>query len=219
MLDMSLSSSIQMASAALQANDIALQVVGQNIANANTPGYLRETVNFTPGPSQTNGALIQGTGVQVLSDHPAGRQVSGEPTPQRELQSGQRRHPQEYLHPTGKHRRRAQQRLESEQRDEPVLQLHLGRAEPAGEQSVRQSAVLQGQSLAQSINGMANQTMQLRSSFDGQISGMAPEINSLTSQIAQLNTQIATITGGGQSPSDANGLTDRAIKRSPASRN
>ena len=64
---MSLSSSIQMASAALQANDIALQVVGQNIANANTPGYLRETANFIPGPSQTNGALVQGTGVQVLS--------------------------------------------------------------------------------------------------------------------------------------------------------
>ena len=64
---MSLSSSIQMAAGALQANDIALQVVGQNIANANTPGYIRETVNFTPGPTQTDGALIQGTGVQVQS--------------------------------------------------------------------------------------------------------------------------------------------------------
>src|SRR5271157_2333525 len=64
---MSLSSSIQLASASLQANDIALQVVGQNIANANTPGYLRETVNFTPGPNQSQGGLILGTGVHVLS--------------------------------------------------------------------------------------------------------------------------------------------------------
>ena len=78
-----------------------------------------------------------------------------------------------------------------------------------GDESVLQSAVLQGQSLAQTINSMANQTVQLRSSIDGQISGMAPDINGLTSQIAQLNTQIATVTGGGQSPSSANGLTDQ----------
>src|SRR5208283_4411105 len=64
---MSLSSSMQIAAGALQANDIALQVVGQNIANANTPGYLTEVANFVPGPTQTNGALVQGTGVQVQS--------------------------------------------------------------------------------------------------------------------------------------------------------
>ena len=56
-----------MASGALQANDVALQVVGQNIANANTPGYIRETVNFVPGPPQTQGSLIEGTGVQIQS--------------------------------------------------------------------------------------------------------------------------------------------------------
>ena len=75
-------------------------------------------------------------------------------------------------------------------------------------QSVRQSAVLQGQSLAQSINNMASQTVQLRSSLDGQISGMASQINGLTSQIASLNTQISAVTDGGKSSSDANG-TDR----------
>ena len=41
---MSLFSSIQMAGNALQANDIGLQVVGQNISNANTPGYIREAL-------------------------------------------------------------------------------------------------------------------------------------------------------------------------------
>ena len=69
-----------------------------------------------------------------------------------------------------------------------------------GDESVLQSAVLQGQSLAQTINSMANQTVQLRSSIDGQISSLAPQINSLTSQIAQLNTQIAEVTGGGRRP-------------------
>ena len=78
-----------------------------------------------------------------------------------------------------------------------------------GNESVMQSAVLQGQTLAQTINSMANQTVQLRTSIDSQISALAPQINSLTSQIAKLNMQISEITGGGQSPSDANGLSDQ----------
>ena len=47
---MSLLSSIRMASNTLRANQIAMQVVGQNIANANTPGYIREEVNFAARP-------------------------------------------------------------------------------------------------------------------------------------------------------------------------
>ena len=49
---MSLFGSIQMAGNALQANDIGLQVVGQNISNANTPGYIREELELQPGPPQ-----------------------------------------------------------------------------------------------------------------------------------------------------------------------
>ncbi len=39
---MSLFSSIQLANNALIASQIGLQVVGNNIANANTPGYIRK---------------------------------------------------------------------------------------------------------------------------------------------------------------------------------
>src|SRR5438876_8328433 len=62
---MSIFSSIQMAGNALQATQIGLQVVGQNIANANTPGYLREEVQFSPGVTQRLGSLLLGTGVRV----------------------------------------------------------------------------------------------------------------------------------------------------------
>ena len=64
---MSLLSSIQMGNNALRANEIALQVVGQNVSNANTPGYLREEVNLIPAPTQKIGGLLLGTGVQVES--------------------------------------------------------------------------------------------------------------------------------------------------------
>ena len=64
---MSLFGSIQMGGSTLQAMQIGLQVVGNNIANANTPGYVRQEAVFVPGPVQRQGNLILGTGVQVDS--------------------------------------------------------------------------------------------------------------------------------------------------------
>src|SRR5436190_1076836 len=64
---MSLFGTIQNAGNALNAAQIGLQVTGNNIANANTPGYIREKVVFTPAPTQKYGNLILGTGVKVQS--------------------------------------------------------------------------------------------------------------------------------------------------------
>ena len=193
----------------MQANDIALQVVGQNIANANTPGYIREIVNFTPGPSQTNGALVQGTGVQVQS---ITQQVNTFLESQlRNANSNQAS--ADTLKGTYTQLENIVGALNSGSNLSSAMNQFFSSISDVlnqpGDESVMQSAVLQGQTLAQTINSMANQTVQLRSSIDSQISGLAPQINSLTSQIAQLNTQIAEVTGGGQSPSTANGLTDQ----------
>jgi flagellar hook-associated protein 1 FlgK len=206
---MSLTGSIQMASASLQANDIALQVVGQNIANANTPGYLSETVNFTPGPSQTDGTLVLGTGVQVLS---ITQQVDN--FLQDQLRSANSNQASaDTLKGTYTQLENIVGALNSGSNLSSAMNQFFSSISDVlnqpGDESVLQSAVLQGQTLAQTINSMANQTVQLRSSIDGQISGMAADINNLTSQIAQLNTQIATVTGGGQSASTANGLADQ----------
>src|SRR5262245_33157395 len=64
---MSLFGSLQLANNALRAQQVGLQVVGQNIANANTPGYIREEVNYVPAPTQRKGDLLLGLGVQVDS--------------------------------------------------------------------------------------------------------------------------------------------------------
>jgi flagellar hook-associated protein 1 FlgK len=206
---MSLSSSIQMASASLQANDIALQVVGQNIANANTAGYTREVVNFTAGPSQTVGALVLGTGVQVLS---ITQQVSNFLEDQlRTANSNQSS--ADTLSSTYTQLESILGALNSGSNLSNAMNQFFGSISNVlnqpGNESAYQSAVLQGQSLTQTINSMADQTVQLRSSIDDQVSALAPTINNLTSQIAQLNLQMAQVTGGGQSPSDANGLADQ----------
>src|ERR1700733_10917933 len=62
---MSLLSTIQLAGNTLTAAQIGLQVVGQNVANVDTPGYAREVVNFTPSTPETVGNLTLGTGVEV----------------------------------------------------------------------------------------------------------------------------------------------------------
>ena len=62
---MSLFSTIQMAGNALSVNTVALQVVGQNIANVNTEGYLREEVLLSPAPAQDFGNYSLGMGVEI----------------------------------------------------------------------------------------------------------------------------------------------------------
>src|SRR5262245_8076916 len=64
---MSLFGAIQLGSNTLQAMQIGLQVVGNNIANANTPGYVRQEAVFGPAPVQRQGRLILGLGVEVDS--------------------------------------------------------------------------------------------------------------------------------------------------------
>src|SRR5688572_1713384 len=62
---MSLFGSIQMAGNTLSAMQIGLHVVGNNIANANTPGYVRERVIYTPAPVMRLGDLTLGLGVEI----------------------------------------------------------------------------------------------------------------------------------------------------------
>src|SRR3990172_1903816 len=64
-LDMSLFGSIQLGANTLQVMQIGLQVTGNNIANANTPGYIRQKVIYSPAPVQRIGNLVLGLGVQI----------------------------------------------------------------------------------------------------------------------------------------------------------
>src|SRR5690242_6458159 len=62
---MTLFSSIQIANNALIAAQLGLQVTSNNVANANTPGYIRQSLILTPGPTQRYGGLLLGLGVDV----------------------------------------------------------------------------------------------------------------------------------------------------------
>src|SRR3954453_754682 len=62
---MSLLGTIQLSSNALNAAQLGLQVTGNNIANANTPDYIRQRLVQSTQPGFPLGGLIVGLGVRI----------------------------------------------------------------------------------------------------------------------------------------------------------
>jgi len=208
---MSLFGSIKLASNTLRANQIALQVVGQNIANANTPGYIREDVILTPAPTQKHGGLLLGMGVQVQAvvqklDHFLEQRLRSAVSDQANTSTLEQAYAQ----------------LESiigELSDTDLstsmnnffasISEILNQPENV---SVRNLAVLQGVTLTQDINRMAARTQELRADVNNRIENMASDINRLLEEIRQLNVRIAETEGGDVSASDAVGLRDQRLR-------
>jgi flagellar hook-associated protein 1 len=205
---MSLFSSIQMASNTLQIQQIGLQVAGQNIANASTPGYSREELQLEAGPTQRVGGLLEGTGVQVLAltqdvDKFLNERVRGATSDQ----TGTALTTQTY------------QQLESLFGE--LDSSNLGSALTDFTSSIaqvlnspqdvptRDLAVLKGQTLTGTLNSLAAQASQLRSQLNDQVVQDAGNINDLLTQVGKLNVRIAESEGGTTIPSQAVGLRDQ----------
>ncbi len=207
---MSLFGSIQLAANTLRANDIALQVVGQNIANANTPGYIREEVVLSPAPTQRLGGLLLGLGVNVdavvqkidlfLEERLRGAvsdRVAGETEEQTHLNL---------------------EELIGELSDTDLstamndffssISDILNQPESV---SVRNLAVLQGTTLTQGVNRLANRASDIRNDLNDRIVDMGDDLNRLIEEIRKLNVRIAETEGGSTSQSDAVGLRDQRL--------
>ncbi len=61
----------------LSAAQVALNTVGNNISNTNTPGYSRQVVQQTEQVSQGNGRYTIGSGVNVVAVYPIAPLASG----------------------------------------------------------------------------------------------------------------------------------------------
>ena len=207
---MSLFSSMQLASNTLRTNEIALQVAGQNIANSNTPGYIREEVQLTPAATQRNGKLLLGLGVQVEA---VVQKID--------------RFLEERL------RGAVSERVNAETQENAFAQLEgvigemsdtdlstiltsffssvadiLNQPESV---SVRNLAALQGVTVSREINRLYSRTAEMRSDLNDRIIDMSDNINRLTHEIRDLNIKIADTEGGNTSASDAVGLRDQRL--------
>lgn len=207
---MSLFGSIRLASNALRADQIALQVVGQNIANANTPGYIREEPFLAPGPTQRMGNLLLGTGVEVRAvvqkiDLFLEERLRGALSEQTSAETREAIYTQ------------------LEQLIGELTETDLSTAMTAffssiseilnqpESVSVRNLAVLEGKTLTEEIRRLANRVAEVRSQVNQRIVDMADAINELIEEIRTLNVRIAATEGGSVSKSDAVGLRDQRL--------
>jgi len=209
---MSLLNSIQMARNTLRADQIGMQVVGQNIANANTPGYIREAIVLNPTQPQEIGGLVLGMGVEVDAII---QRID--------------------LFLEERVRASVSDRASSETQEETYIELEalinelsdtdLSTSlnnffntisdilnEPEQDSIyTRQLAVLQGITLSTDINRLAQHVGATRASLNDRVEDVVERINRLTDQISTLNRRIAEIEGGGTSASDAVGLRDQRL--------
>jgi flagellar hook-associated protein 1 FlgK len=207
---MSLFSTMQMMGGTLQADQIAMQVVGQNISNANTPNYIREDVILTPAPTERQGNLLLGMGVKVeavvqkIDNFLEGR-LRGAVSDAANTTTQQ-----------GTYSQLEQLMGELTSTDlstslttffSSISQI-LNQPESV---SVRNLTVLDGKSLAAMFRQLSTQVTQVRSDVNDQVAATSDEINRLVADIARLNVQIAETEGGDVSNSDAVGLRDQRL--------
>lgn len=205
---MTLFSSIQIANNALFAAQTGLQVTGNNIANANTPGYLRQRVVMTPAPTQTVGNLPLGLGVQVAG---IVQQVD------------------RFL--TERLRSSISDLSQSETQESTYLQLesilgelgdtdlstafsrffaavHNVQNQPE-DAAVRNLAAMQGRILSDDFQRIASRVQEAQKSVNHEIAATSSDINRLLKEIAELNIRVVVTEGGRTSGSDAVGLRDQ----------
>jgi flagellar hook-associated protein 1 len=174
----------------LTAAQSALDVVGHNIANVNTPGYSRELANLSSNGGLNSGNLTYGTGVNLSSiqgvrDSLLNLQI----TQATSLQYG------------------AQTRYQGLQTVSSVFQddgtsgissqlnafftgLQKVAAQPE-DSSLRTSLVGTAQNLVSTLQTKYQALRASQTSADQQVSALVPQINSLTKQIAALNKKLA----------------------------
>jgi flagellar hook-associated protein 1 FlgK len=203
---MSLFGSIQLGANTLQAMQIGLQVTGNNIANANTPGYIRQETVFKPAPVQKIGGLVLGLGVQVDG-----------------IIQKIDKFVQDRLVGAKGDRAGADIQQKAYNEVETVLNGLSGTTDLStslttfinsiqgvlGDQNsaaTRNLVINNGDALAKNISNLSGRVTSVQKEFNDRISASADEINTLTEQVRRLNVQIATVEGGGSSSSDAGGL-------------
>lgn len=205
---MSLFGTLQLAGNSLQAQQIGLQVVGQNMANANTPGYSREQVQLTPAPIQQLGQITLGTGVEVQGviqkvDAFLNERLRGANSDVASSTAEQKT----YSDLEGIVGALQKTSIDGSMND--FFSSVAGILNQPENVSARNLAVLKGQALTGAINNLYTRVSQERSDINNQVISMASQINGLTTQIAQLNTQISTTEGGDTTHSQAVGLRDQ----------
>ena len=208
---MSLFSAVQGSANALRVNQLGLQVVGNNIANVNTPGYIRQELVQAPAKGYKSGDLIFGQGVTTVGI----QQKLDNFVLDRMRQAQSQLSYQEQLSTTNG-------QIESllNELSDTDFSSNLSRfanafqdvANQPGSESVRALAVSRGQELASQLRSVSGNVTDIAKTNRNELNSAVGDVNRLVSSIAELNQRIVEIEGGALSNSDAVGLRDERLK-------
>lgn len=189
---------------AMFANQAALQTIGQNIANANTPGYSRQSVVLTTSPGQYTGAGFFGKGVDVQTVTRAHNEfLTKEAATSRSAASGDAT--------------RADQLSRMEKIFLPgtdglgyaasqFLNAMVDVASRPSDPSARQVALGRASELATRFSNAGQQLTDLQAGVVSDLKASVTVVNELAKQIANVNDQVSRTRGSGH---DANDLLDQ----------
>lgn len=175
------------ATRALDAQRFGLDVVGQNIANVNTPGYTKRVTELAEVPSRDRwsaGGGVEIVGARAMRDRLIDRRVRDEfSSQQRESAISQQLGVVEVTVGT------AGASLDAALDD--FFDAFATLADTPTSATARQEVVLQGGALARAFADVADRLRSARRDADLQVRSSVEEVNQLSDRIAALNAQLA----------------------------
>ncbi|HEX3951363.1 MAG TPA: flagellar hook-associated protein FlgK [Steroidobacteraceae bacterium] len=196
---------------ALQAFQQAINVTSNNVANASTPGYDRETVNLNEAIPQANGAATVGAGVVVAGINRAFSQAAANQLNTSQSTLGQLNAMQNYSSQIDNLFGTTVGGLSS------ALQgFYSAFADVANNPTSiasRQALIGQAQSVASGFTNASGELSSLNTDVNSRITADVTQINSIAKAISTLNNQIVTGTAqqGGQQPNELLDQRDQLV--------
>ncbi len=185
---------------AMFANYAALQVTGNNIANANTQGYSRQEAQLATAPGQYTGAGFFGQGVNVTT---VARSYDRFLTAQAAATSS--------LASADLARMNQLTQLETVlplgeaglgQAARQMLDAFVDVANNPQDASARQVVIARTQELAARFKTAGEQMNTLQTGVSQDMKSSIASVNALATQVADLNKQISALNGSGHAPND-----------------
>lgn len=205
-----LSSLFDIARSALVTSQQALTVTGHNVANVNTPGYSRQEVVVSERPPLNGQPGMAGTGVQATTIRRYTDQFVNRQLTVAQQNFGRLSVAREELF-------RLQNLFGDSNNQGLAARLNdffQGLQDVStnpGELTARSVLLANARQLAATVNQTAADLYSARQSLDFQIRQTVGEINSLSAQIAELNSKIVTAEVSGQNANDLRDQRDLAL--------
>lgn len=205
---MSLNGILGSALSGLTASQAALSTVSNNIANMNTPGYVRRVA---VEEAQVSGGQLTGVDIadvqRIADQYLNGELMTAQGTAsQYSTQNGTYTQLNGFLGAPG------DGSSLSSQLDKAFSALSAASLAPSSAAN-QQSVVSSFQNIASTISSLSGSLTGLQSTVDQQLSASTSSVNALTKQIYDLNTQISVATASGTPPSGLLDQRDTAVQQ------